>query len=257
MTSHPHTSESGVGFGRRAALRALLVPAGAAVLTGCAGTLAKTVAKDPVPQGLGKTVFNPDGTRRFRNHRLRDQEGREVLFYDDLVKGRIFAATFGYASCKGVCTQISGSMGAASELIAPMMGNPVRFYTFSLAEDSPADMKKAMQARGLYGRPGWYYITGSADAVRDIRWAFGFGEPNEQADSSLAFHTGMARFGYHSLDKWGSCPALGSPTSIASSMLAVFPPSERIALPELQSGGGSGARPIPGFKDIQPLVAMR
>ena len=245
-------------LGRRNALMALLLPAGAAILSGCASNPIRTATSiDPVPSGPGKTTFAPDGTRVFRNHRLVDQDGREVLFFDELVKGQIFAASFGYATCKGVCSQIASSMGGASELISPIMAKPVRFYTFSLAEDTPEQMREAMIVRGLYGRPGWRYLSGSAEATRDIRWAFGFAEPDERIDTNLSMHTGMARFGYHSIDKWSSCPAMGSPVNIARSIVSLFPPADRPRFPALDYDGNNGAREIPGFKDVKPLVAMR
>jgi protein SCO1/2 len=250
----PHL-EATARVDRRGALLPLLFAGGAALLGGCA--TARRPAADPAPTAGGETVFGPDGTRTFPNHLLRDQDGREVRFHDDLVRGQVFAATFGYASCKGVCTRIADRMGAASELIAPIMANPVRFYTFSLAEDSPAELRASMKARGLYGRPGWSYLTGPAQTVRSIRWAFGFGEPDEEADASLAFHTGMARFGNHPIDKWSSCPAMGNPVNIARMIVALFPPSRRPAIPTLDFDGGNGARPIPGFRQVPALVAMR
>lgn len=242
--------------GRRTALKALLIPAGGAVLAACAGKSTTSTPSQPALE-RGATTFAKDGTRVFRNHRLVDQDGRVVWSYDDLIKGRVFAASFGYASCKGVCSQIASSMGGASELIAPMMSKPVWFYTFSLAEDSPGELREAMIARGLYGRPGWRYLTGSAEAIRDIRWAFGFVELDEESDSNLATHTGMARFGHHPLDKWSSCPAMGSPVNIARSVVSLFPPDQRPSFPALDYDGSNGARSIPGFKPVPQLVAMR
>jgi protein SCO1/2 len=258
INSHETSSARNSVFGRRDALRALLLPAGAAILSGCASNPIQTaIAPDPIPEGRGKTSFAPDGTRIFRNHRLVDQDGKVVYFFDDLIKGQIFAASFGYATCKGVCTQIASSMGDASEMISPIMANPVRFYTFSLAEDSPEQMREAMIVRGLYGRPGWRYLSGSAEAIRDIRWAFGFAEPDERIDMSLAAHTGMARFGYHAIDKWSSCPAMGSPVNIARSVVSLFPPTDRPRFPALDYDGSNGARESPGFRGVQPLIAMR
>jgi hypothetical protein len=39
--------------------------------------------------------------------------------------------------------------------------------------------------------------------------------------------------------------------------VALFPPSRRPAIPTLDFDGGNGARPIPGFRQVPALVAMR
>jgi protein SCO1/2 len=95
--------------------------------------------------------------RTFKNYVLYDQDGRKLYFYDDLIRGQIFAAGFGYAKCQGICGNISNNLVEASKMLGGLMGNPVRFYTFSLAQDSPAEMREAMETRGILGKPGWTY----------------------------------------------------------------------------------------------------
>ena len=244
------------GFDRRSALRALLVPAGAAVLGGCS-TATRLVQQSPeaADSDLGRTHFEPDGTRTFHNHVLYDQDGRKLRFHDDLIRGQVFAASFGYVKCRGICGRISNNMLEASELLGGVMGNPVRFYSFSLTEDSPSDMREAMEFRGIYGKPGWTYLTGSPEAIRDIRWSFGFFDAT--GDDTLgdpATHTGMIRFGNHALDKWSSCPALGSPASIAASIVWLYPADRRPVVAGLDGELGGGL-PIPGFVPPKPLSA--
>jgi len=53
----------------------------------------------------------------------------------------------------------------------------------------------------------------------------------------------MVRFGHHPMDKWSSCPALGSPKGIARNVIWLFPPNERPRIPLLDFDGASGARP--------------
>lgn len=197
--------------------------------------------------------MRPDGTRVFRNHRLVDQDGKVVHFQDDLMEGRVFGATFQYANCKGICKNMTEQMKKAYALMEPMMGNPVEFYIFSLAQDTPADMKAYMQARGIYGLKGWRFLSGSNEAITDIRWAFGFGDPNEELDQNLSGHTGMVRFGNHKLDKWAACPAQGSPEATARLMLRMFPSNER---PQLAGVASRIAVPALPMKDWTPARAI-
>lgn len=268
MDSDHNVDADRAKFTRRGAIWSLLLPA-AAIAGGCAGTGGRTEARgnsrsgsttsytypdaafDPRP---GASIMNPDGTRSFRNHELFDQDGRRLRFQDDLITGQIFAATFFYVHCKGICSDMTTAMTGAYDLLQPAMGNPIRFYTFSLAEDSPDDLKEYMQARGLYGRPGWSFLTAPKPVIKDIRWAFGFSDPDEEIDSNLNGHTGMARFGNHRLDKWSSCPALGTPLSIARSTMSILPPNERPYIAALERDPASRGRKLPNYTPKPPSM---
>lgn len=252
-------ANGGSRIDRRSALRAAFLPAAAAVLGGCASRVAR-VAPSPTPEpegGLGATARAADGTLVFRNHILYDQNGRKVRFHDDLMRGRIFAATFGYMKCKGICNDIASSMIGGSRLLGGLMGDPVRFYHFSLAEDTPAEMREVMERNGTDRMPGWTYLTASAEVVKDIRYAFGFFERDESDDEDLSSHTGMARFGHHSLDKWSSCPALGTHESIARSVLWLYPPCDRPRVAGVPVRDPVNIRKDPNWTPVEPLQALR
>jgi len=243
---------------RRATFGGLLLPAALVMLGGCGRTLQRVTSTDPqIPEGRGGFAMRPDGTRVFRDHKLVDQDGRTVYFQRDLIEGRIFGASFQYANCNGICKNMTEQMKQAYALMKPIMGNPVQFYMFSLAEDSPADMKAYMQARGIYGMPGWRFLSGSREAITDIRWAFGFGEANEELDQNLSGHTGMVRFGNHKLDKWAACPAQGSPEATARLVVRLFPADERPALPGIESKIATKPGRIPNWTQVKPLGVSR
>jgi protein SCO1/2 len=241
-------------FTRRASFGGLLLPAALLMLGGCGRTLQRVTSAEPqIPEGRGGFAMRPDGTRVFRDHKLVDQDGRTVYFQRDLIEGKVFGATFQYAQCNGICADMTNQMKKAYMLMKPIMGNPVQFYMFSLAEDSPAVMKEYMQARGIYGLPGWRFLSGSREAITDIRWAFGFGEPNEELDQNLSGHTGMVRLGNHQLDKWAACPAQGSPEATARLFVRLFPADARPVLPGTESKIAIKPGKIPNWTPARPL----
>ncbi|MBM4106866.1 MAG: SCO family protein [Phycisphaerae bacterium] len=260
MTANPcRDPGTDASASRRAALRTLLLPAGVVAFGGGAGlSRIAAGASQPREAPFGQARIESDGTRTFRNVELHDQDGRRVRFHDDLVRDRIFAATFGYALCPGICRRMADNMRAASELLGPIMGDPVSFYSFSLAEDTPSRLREEMERRGIYGRPGWRYLTGPTEAIREIRWSFGFYDAGEEDTlGSPGTHTAMVRFGNHRLDSWNSCPSLAPPETIAASVVWLFPSCRRPSLPAVDRLRGSGAQRIPGFVPPAPLVAQR
>ena len=48
-----------------------------------------------------KLAGGPHSPWRFPNVELTTHEGKKVLFYDDLIKGKIIALNFMYATCTG------------------------------------------------------------------------------------------------------------------------------------------------------------
>jgi len=246
-------------FSRRASLCRLMLPAVGIALAGCMRSIrsASDAADDPFPPEPGAFIMRPDGTRAFRNHALRDQHGRTVRFQDDLIEGRVFAANFMYVHCKGICPNMTARLAEAHALLRPVMGRPVQFYSFSLAEDSPEDMLAYMRERGLADLAGWRFLSGTPEVIKDIRWAFGLYDRNEEIDSDLSQHTGMARFGNHRLDKWSACPILGPAASTARGVLSVLPPSERPALANIYLEEQTRpVRTIAGWKEPAGLHAV-
>ncbi len=268
IPKHPAAQETSPHvLTRRSLMGSMLVPAAALLLGGCsralkAGSDGATSDERPLaakgiefPEGPGAQLVRADGTRVFRNHKLVDQDGRVAYFQDDLIEGRVFAATFQYAKCNGICGSMTARMAEAYDLLKPIMDKPVQFYAFSLASDAPADMKKFMVDHGIYGRPGWRFFSGSPEAIKDIRWAFGFGDPNEEVDSSLTGHTGMARFGHHKFDKWSACPALANPEQTAIAMVSLFPADQRPQIAGLCRPADIPSTKIPGYVPRAPLRA--
>lgn len=244
------TNDAGRALSRRASLLSLLLPASAVALGGCAGGPVAARPAPALPDRRGASILRADHTRVFRNHTLVDQDGRRVRFQDDLVEGQVFAATFQYAKCQGICKNMTEKMKAASEILGTVMDHPVRFYIFSLAEDTPADMKRYMVDRGIYGLPGWRFLSAPRDTITDIRWAFGFAEPDEETDRNLASHTGMVRYCHHPTDKWAACPSLGDPRTIALLMLRMFPHDQRPDVPSLRDFLYDHGKPIPNYRPL-------
>src|SRR5260370_14061418 len=149
---------------------------------------------------------------------LLTQDGKKVRFYGDLIKDRIVTINFIYTRCEGVCPGITSNLAKVQRLLGERVGRDIFMYSITLKpeEDSPRALKEYAKAHGV--RPGWTFLTGSADDLELLRRKLGFTNPNPDLDKDKSQHIGNVRYGNEPLILWAACPGLASPDWIAESI---------------------------------------
>jgi len=185
--------------------RRAMVTAGAAASLGLAAG-ERRLAAAAEPSG---------GARRFPNFQLTTHDGRQVRFYDDLVKGRIVVINFMYADCAGVCPRMTSNLVRVQEMLGARVGRDVHMYSFTLKprQDTPAALHAYARMHGV--RPGWLFLTGTPGEIETLRRALGFYDSDPVRDRDIGNHIGMVLFGNEALDRWASCPAIAEPSELA------------------------------------------
>ncbi|HET9594017.1 MAG TPA: SCO family protein [Anaeromyxobacteraceae bacterium] len=176
----------------------------AALALGAAPTAAATVAGSP---------------RRFPDPRLVTQEGKEVRFYDDLVRGRVVMVNFAYTRCTGKCPLSTARLVEVQRLLGQRFGRDVFHLTISLdpERDTPEAMRRYMAAHG--GRPGWIWLTGAREDIDGIRRFLGVADRDPAVDADRARHTGLVLLGDDRTGRWSSMPAQVRPELILEALL--------------------------------------
>ena len=72
------------------------------------------------------------GADYFPNVVLTTQDGKEVRFYDDLLKGRTVAINIMYTSCTDECPLETARLVQLQRLLGERMGKDVVFYSISI-----------------------------------------------------------------------------------------------------------------------------
>ena len=152
------------------------------------------------------------------NTKLYTHEGREVRFYDDLVRGKLVAINCMYADCEGICPMATGNLLRVQEMLGDRAGRDVFMYSITLQpeHDSPDALKHYAKMHGV--KPGWLFLTGAPADVRNLRYRLGFYDPNPLLDGDKATHTGMVRIGNDLYDRWTMAAALGGPDPILATI---------------------------------------
>jgi protein SCO1/2 len=160
----------------------------------------------------------------FPNVTLVTHEGKQVRFYDDLIKGKIVMINVMYASCEGVCPGITANLVRVQKLLGDRVGKDVFMYSITLKpeQDSPQALREYMDMHGI--GPGWTYLTGKLADIELLRRKLGFTNPNPETDKDTSQHIGNVRYGNEPLMLWAACPGLASPKWIIQSLLWVIRP---------------------------------
>ncbi|MBE0569756.1 MAG: SCO family protein [Deltaproteobacteria bacterium] len=141
--------------------------------------------KEKVPRRLDEN----EQLRYFTDTKLLDQEGREVRFYTDAMKGKIVLFSFIYTNCTDVCPILMHNLTDVSEALGDRFGKEVFFVSISVdpEDDTPEELRR--YAERYRARPGWTFLTGPKKDVDAVIRKFGeFKEDFE--DHSMMFVLG-------------------------------------------------------------------
>lgn len=195
---------------------------GAAVL---AGTL--TACVDTPPQrdrpGLGRVSSpdagassNPWGANYFPNPVVTTHEGRQLRFYDELIRGRTVVINTFFTVCSQVCPLGTAKMLELQRLIGKRMGKDVVFISLSVdpLRDSPQAMKAYAERYGV--GPGWIFVTGKEADLALITRKLGLGA--RQPEDPLDDHSSTLMVGHEPSGQWMKHSMTDNPRFLAASI---------------------------------------
>jgi protein SCO1 len=104
---------------------------------------------------------------------LRDQDGRPVRFFSDLVKGKVVAVSFVFTTCTTVCPLIGAKFSELQRKLGNRLGPDFRLISISVdpAHDSPERLKAWGKTFGA--GPEWRFVTGDKPEVDRLLKALG------------------------------------------------------------------------------------
>jgi len=174
--------------------------------------------------------------RYFPNLVLTTQEGKKVKFYDDLVKDKIVVFNMFYAKCEGICSPVTRNLARVQNLLGDRVGKDIFFYSFSLKpkEDTVPALKHYAEMHRV--KPGWLFLTGSADDMELLRRKLGFVDPDPEVDKDTSNHIGVLKYGNEPLQRWGGCPGMQAPDAIAEAISWVDWPKDSA---NMKANGGA------------------
>ena len=145
--------------------RRLILGAMTLILAGC------LIAPPGNAHSSGDEVIEVDvrGVKvKFPDIVVRDQDGRKVRFYSDLIKDKVVVLSFFYTSCVAVCTRQGRVFTGLQSLLGERLGKSVFMIlvTTDPATDDPRQLK-AWAERYKVG-DGWTLVTGDVAEMNKL-----------------------------------------------------------------------------------------
>ena len=127
--------------------------------------------------------------RYFSDTTLLDQDGREVRFYSDALRGKIVLISFIYTNCTDICPILMHNLSDVQDSLGDRFGKDVFFVSISVdpEDDTPEELKRYSERYNA--KPGWTLLTGLKKDLDAVIKRFGeFKEDFE--DHSMVFVLG-------------------------------------------------------------------
>src|ERR1051326_3585576 len=168
---------------------------------------AKTEAKAEHAEDAEVKSAEAFSSLKIADAQVLDQNGKQLNFYSDLIKGKIVAINFIFTTCTTICPPLTATFRRVQE-DAAARGLDVHLISISVdpATDTPERMREF--AAKFKAEPGWTFVTGDKSLVDSILQSLGAAVSNKNE------HTPMILIGNDVSDYWTRTYGLTSPTKI-------------------------------------------
>ena len=119
------------------------------------------------------------------NATLLTQDGKPVLFVDEILGDRIVVMDFVYTTCTTVCPVLSAILGQVQNRLAEQLGPELQLVSMSVdpVRDTPERMKA--YAVGHRAGPDWVWLTGEKTEVDEVLRGLGAYTPDFEDHPSM------------------------------------------------------------------------
>lgn len=158
----------------------------------------------PTPPSDSALSFS---SAKIPNTRILDQNGKQLNFYNDLIKGRTVAINFIFTTCTTVCPPLTATFRKVQQTAA-QRGIDVKLVSVSV--DPVIDTPERLRAfaEKFNADQSWTFVTGEKGEIDSLLQSLGVAVTDKND------HTPMILIGNDSLDYWTRAYGLSSPTKL-------------------------------------------
>ncbi|MDH1146552.1 SCO family protein [Pseudomonas mosselii] len=197
------------------------------VLGGCLWILASVAfaheGHAPAPQPAPQPMVSGSGTRDaqawFTDTVLKDQDGRELRFYSDVLKDKVVMLNVIFTHCNDACPLITRKLREVREAMGSELAAQVTFVSVSSdpLNDTPEVLKAFARKQGVEG-PNWLFLTGDKASVDLVLGRLGQFLPSPEQHSTQLIAGDVAG------KRWSKIRPDAPPAAIAQRMQLLAQP---------------------------------
>jgi protein SCO1/2 len=157
------------------------------------------------------------GAEYFPNVPLITHEGKEVRFFDDLIKDKVVAINFIYTSCPDSCSLETARMVNVQRILGDRVGKDVFMYSISIdpETDTPEVLRDYVER--FHVAPGWTFLTGTEEDIVLLRQKLGLYIDEIQEEDSNDHNLSLI-IGNQSTGRWMKRSPFENPHYLAAQM---------------------------------------
>ena len=177
----------------------------------------------PTPQPAPQAMVSGGGTRDaqtwFTDTVLKDQNGRELRFYSDVLKDKVVMLNVMFTHCNDACPLITRKLREVREAMGAELAAQVTFVSVSSdpLNDTPEALKAFAVKQGVDG-PNWVFLTGDKASVDLVLGRLGQFLPSPEQHSTQLIAGDVAG------KRWSKIRPDAPPAAIAQRMQLLAQP---------------------------------
>ena len=139
---------------------------------------------------------------------LVNQDGQEMRFYSDLLRGKVVVINTIFTTCTGICPVMSKTFARVQDHLGDRLEKEVRLISISVDPETDTPQRLKEFGKNFGARPGWYFLTGPQDRVDFILSKLG-----QQAETPEN-HQALLLIGNEPTSLWKKAFGLAKPEEI-------------------------------------------
>lgn len=150
---------------------------------------------------------SPFSSMKIPNARVVDQDGKQLDFYTDLIKGKTVAINFIFTTCTASCPPLTATFRRVQQ---DAQERSLDLHLISVSVDPSVDTPERLHdfAAKFKAEPGWTFVTGNKGEIDSVLEALGVLVANKND------HTPMILIGNDVADYWTRAYGLSSPATL-------------------------------------------
>jgi cytochrome oxidase Cu insertion factor (SCO1/SenC/PrrC family) len=156
---------------------------------------APTVGNRPGETEAGVDPVGFNLTNKIPDVVVYDQNGNELNFYSDLVKGKTVAIEFIFTTCTTICPPLTAIMRKVQTELGERVGRDIELVSVTLDPTTDVPDRLKAYAAKFHAGEGWTFVTGKKSDIDKLLMALG-GYSSDKNDHSPMILIGNDPAGY-------------------------------------------------------------